>query len=246
MLELPVERLHSPQALPASWWFLRARDGARDGSSCSCSWRDVLSLRCSSWTYFTSIVVGVPCAAPPPSRSAPQPLQRPRFLHPYVRALLRLEHYYQTDCRRPSARMSALWESVQRSVCSCGLSGHSSGYASRMATCAWRRAAPRQLRGSPTHVTCMHRRTCEGELSRKMSDVSVPRCDAIGAARLGRIPGPRCGRMSKFECHELTVVVISRALTHKTLGCGGAALWGRGRDRPFRHSYTIVDTPCRF
>jgi hypothetical protein len=167
MLELPVERLHGPQALPASWWFLRARDGARDGSSCSCSWRDVLSLRCSSWTYFTSIVVGVPCAAPPPSRSAPQPLQRPRFLHPYVRALLRLEHYYQTDCRRPSARMSALWESVQRSVCSCGLSGHSSGYASRMATCAWRRAAPRKLRGSPTHVTCMYGRAGRGRCHEK-------------------------------------------------------------------------------
>ena len=41
--------------------------------------------------------------------------------------------------------------------------------------------APRQLRRSPAHVMCMDRRTCEGELSRKMYDVSVPRCDAIGA-----------------------------------------------------------------
>ena len=77
-----------------------------------------------------------------------------------------------------------------------------------------------------------------------MSDVSVPRYDAAGAARSGRIPGQQCGRSSNFELCELAVVVSSRILTHKTLDCGGAAPWGRGRERPFRNSYTIVSTPC--
>ena len=97
-----------------------------------------------------------------------------------------------------------------------------------------------------THPCHMHVWTrWAGEVSRKMSDVSVPRCDAIGVARLGRFPGQQCDRTSKLECCELTVVVSSRILTHKILGCGGAALWGRGCERPFRHSYTNVYTPCR-
>ena len=90
-----------------------------------------------------------------------------------------------------------------------------------------------------THPCHMHVWTrWAGEVSRKMSDVSVPRCDAIGVARLGRFPGQQCDRTSKLECCELTVVVSSRIHTHKILGCGGAALWGRGCERPFRHSYT--------
>jgi hypothetical protein len=97
-----------------------------------------------------------------------------------------------------------------------------------------------------THPCHMHVWTrWAGEVSRKMSDVSVPRCDAIGVARLGRFPGQQCDRTSKLECCELTVVVSSRIPTHKILGCGGAALWGRGCERPFRHSYTNVYTPCR-
>ena len=96
-----------------------------------------------------------------------------------------------------------------------------------------------------THPCHMHVWTrWAGEVSRKMSDVSVPRCDAIGVARLGRFPGQQCDRTSKLECCELTVVVSSRIHTHKILGCGGAALWGRGCERPFRHSYTNVYTPC--
>lgn len=78
----------------------------------------------------------------------------------------------------------------------------------------------------------------------KISNVYVSRCGVVGAARLRRIPGQQCGRTSKVERCELTVVVISHVFTHKTLGCGGAARWGRGRDRPFRHSYTNVYTPC--
>ena len=106
-----------------------------------------------------------------------------------------------------------------------------------LAMCARRRAAARQLRGSLTHVTGLHGRACEGAVSHKISNVVVSRCGVVGAARLRRIPGQQCGRTSKVERCELTVVVISHILTHKTLGCGGATRWGRGRDpdRPFRH-----------
>ena len=48
LLELPVERLHRPGAPPACCWMLCERDGARDGSACSYSYLDVLSLRCGS------------------------------------------------------------------------------------------------------------------------------------------------------------------------------------------------------
>ena len=65
--------------------------------------------------------------------------------------------------------------------------------------------------------------------------IAVSRYGVVGAARLRRILGQRCGRTSKVERCELTVVVFSHAFIHKTLGCGGAARWGRGRDRPFRH-----------
>ena len=97
-----------------------------------------------------------------------------------------------------------------------------------------------------THPCHMHVWTrWAGEVSRKMSDVSVPRCDAIGVARLGRFPGQQCDRTSKLECCELTVVVSSRIHTHKILGCGGAALWGRGCERPFRQfaTRTLMFTP---
>ena len=60
-------------------------------------------------------------------------------------------------------------------------------------------------------------------------------CGVVGAARLRRIPGQQCGLTSKVERSELTVVLVSHVFIHKTLGCGGAARWGRGRDRPFRH-----------
>ena len=82
----------------------------------------------------------------------------------------------------------------------------------------------------PCHV---HAWTHLCEVSRKMSDVSVPRCDAISAQPVcGRIPGQQCGRISKYEGH---------ALTHETLGRlrrRGALSGAVGRNRPFRHSYT--------
>ena len=97
-----------------------------------------------------------------------------------------------------------------------------------LAMCARRRAAARQLRGSLTHVTGLHGRACEGAVSHKISNVVVSRCGVVGAARLRRIPGQQCGRTSKVERCELTVVVISHIITHKTLGCGGATRWCRG------------------
>ena len=66
----------------------------------------------------------------------------------------------------------------------------------------------------------------------------------VGATRLGRIPGQHCGRTSKFERRELSVVVFRRVLIYKTAGYGGAVRWCRERDWPFRHSNTIVFTPC--
>ena len=81
-------------------------------------------------------------------------------------------------------------------------------------------------------------------MSCKVSDVSMPRCGAVGATRLGRIPGQHCGRTSKFERRELSVVVFRRVLIYKTAGYGGAVRWCRERDWPFRHSNTIVSTPC--
>ena len=104
-----------------------------------------------------------------------------------------------------------------------------------LAMCAQRRAAARQLRGSLTHVRGMHGRACGGAMSHKISNVAVSRCGVVGAARLRRIPGQQCGRTSKVERCELTEVLISHVLIHKTLSCGRAARWGRGRDQPFRH-----------
>ena len=86
-------------------------------------------------------------------------------------------------------------------------------------------------------------RLCGCDLPHIFRSCGVP-CGALGATRLGPIPGQHCGRTSKFECCELSVVVISRILFHKTQGCGGAGRWGRGRDQQFHHSYTIVSTPC--
>ena len=51
------------------------------------------------------------------------------------------------------------------------------------------------------------------------------------------------GLISKAECRELRIVVIHHIPTHGALGCDGAARGTRRRDRPFRHSYTNVDTP---
>ena len=82
-----------------------------------------------------------------------------------------------------------------------------------------------------------------GGVTQNVRCVGAPVRSAIGVARLGRFPGQQCDRTSKLECCELTVVVSSRIHTHKILGCGGAALWGRGCERPFRHSYTNVYTP---
>ena len=81
-------------------------------------------------------------------------------------------------------------------------------------------------------------------MSRKISKFAVSLCGVVGAARLRRIPGQQCGRTSKLERCELTVVVTSHILTHKTLSCGDTTRWGRGHDRPFLHSYTKVSTPC--
>ena len=115
-----------------------------------------------------------------------------------------------------------------------GLSGPSGDGVEWLAICAWCRAAPRQLRGSPTRISGLRGRACEDAVSRKMSDVSVSWCGDVGATRLGRIPGQHGGRMSKFERCELSVVVSSRILIYTTAGYGGAARWCCGRDRPFR------------
>ena len=161
-------------------------------------------------------------------------------MRPCGRELLGLEKYHQVDRRRPSAHMAARWESALHSACSHGLSGPSGDSVEWLAMCAWRRAAPRQLRGSPTHISGLHGRACEDAVPCKMSDVRVPQCGTVGAARLGRIPGQHCGGTSKFERRELSVVVFSRILICETAGYGGAARWCRGSDRPFRHSNTIL------
>ena len=89
----------------------------------------------------------------------------------------------------------------------------------------------------------MHGCAFEGAVSRKISKFAVSLCGVVGAARFRRIPGQQCGRTSKLERCELTVVVTSHILTHKTLSCGDTTRWGRGHDRPFLHSYTKVSTP---
>lgn len=53
------------------------------------------------------------------------------------------------------------------------------------------------------------------------------------------LPTWRNGRRS---C-ELSVDVTSHIIIQETLGSGRAGCWGRGRDRPFCHSYTKVSTP---
>ena len=136
--------------------------------------------------------------------------------------------------------MAARWESALHSMCPHGLLGPSGDSVEWLAMCTWCRATPRQLRGSPTHINGLHGCACEDTVSCKMSDVSVPRCGAVGATRLGRIPGQHCGRTSKFERRELSVVVFRRVLIYKTAGYGGAVRWCRERDWPFRHSNTIV------
>ena len=108
------------------------------------------------------------------------------------RELLSLEQHHQTDHRRPSARTAALRESAQHSACSCGRSVYGGGSAQWLATCAWCRAAPRQLRGSPTHTTGLHGCVFEDAVSRKISHIAVSRYGVVGAARLRRIPGQRC------------------------------------------------------
>ena len=74
-----------------------------------------------------------------------------------------------------------------------------------------------------------------GGVTQHVRCVGAPvRCYRRGP--FGWFAGQQCGRTSKLECCELTVAVSSRILTYKILRCGGAALWGRGRERPFRHS----------
>ena len=75
---------------------------------------------------------------------------------------------HQHGCRRSGRACSARCAHA-------GCRG-SNGYASRMATCAWRRAAPRKLRGSPTHVTCMYGRAGRGRCHAK-----CPMCRCPGA-----------------------------------------------------------------
>ena len=151
-------------------------------------------------------------------------------MRPCGRELLGLEQYYPADRRRPSARMAARWESALHSMCPHGLLGPSGDSVEWLAMCTWCRATPRQLRGSPTHTNGLHGCACEDTVSCKMSDVSVPRCGAVGATRLGRIPGQHCGRTSKFERRELSVVVFRRVLIYKTAGYGGAVRWCRERE----------------
>ena len=75
MLELPVERLQRPPALPASCWLLRERDGALDGLACSCLCLDVLSLRWGSSASILIDAAGLPLTESLASCYAPQPLQ---------------------------------------------------------------------------------------------------------------------------------------------------------------------------
>ena len=75
MLELPVERLQRPPALPASCWLLRERDGALDGLACSCLCLDVLSLRWGSSASLLIDAAGLPLTESLASCYAPQPLQ---------------------------------------------------------------------------------------------------------------------------------------------------------------------------
>ena len=51
-------------------------------------------------------------------------------------------------------------------------------------------------------------------------------------------------RASKLEYRVLCIVVIYHLHTRGSLGCDGVARGSRRRDRPFRHWYTNVDTPC--
>ena len=166
-------------------------------------------------------------------------------MRPCGRKLLGLEQYHQACRPQPSPRRRRTGRARCAWCARAATVGTAAANGPRLATSAWRQAARWQLRGTLTHISRSHGRAYVVVLSRIMSEVAVPLCGALVTTRLGRIPGQHCRRTSKFECCELSVVVIRRTLIHETLGCAGAGRWGSGRDRPFRHSYTNVYTPCR-
>ena len=78
----------------------------------------------------------------------------------------------------------------------------------------------------------------------KPLELCSPPCVPRRASRPAHFLRQCVGRASKLECCMLAIVVFHHLLTPRLVGCDGAARRSRQRDRPFRHSCTIVPTPC--
>ena len=136
---------------------------------------------------------------------------------PYDVVVLIAHTGYYGACGRDTARVSASWPNASES---------------RHLLAPWSRAA--QPPGSVLHEP-VQMRTC--------AHFSLVSC-ARAMSRLVCVQMRCVGRASKFECRELCIVVIYHVHTRGSLGYDGGAHGSPRRDRPFRHSYTIVPTPC--
>ena len=136
------------------------------------------------------------------------------------------------------------------------VSSRRGGWAHRAATSAWleRRwvgvagqgglASMRQGRAFCLYTS--HGHSCGLSVSVRGS---LPCCacllvPASCASRMALVLSRCVGRTSKMAFCELRVIVIHPIQPAYVSGGHGAALRGRPRDRPLRHSYTIVETPC--
>ena len=137
---------------------------------------------------------------------------------PYDVVVLIAHTGYYGACGRDTARVSASWPNASES---------------RHLLAPWSRAA--QPPGSVLHEP-VQMRTC--------AHFSLVSC-ARAMSRLVCVQMRCVGRASKFEYRELCIVVIYHVHTRGSLGYDGGAHGSPRRDRPFRHSYTIVPTPCK-
>ena len=125
-----------------------------------------------------------------------------------------------------------------------------------MLCCLWVQGCTEAAAGDDGFVACAHRAGIvrAGCTDKSHTDsvcvrgapieLCSPPCVPCRASRPAHFLRRCVGRASKLECCTSAVVVFYHLPTPRLVGCDDAARRRRQRDRPFRHSYTIVPTPC--
>ena len=155
-----------------------------------------------------------------------------------------LQEYLERRSEVPGAHAVDIW---------CPDAGCRTG----MLCCLWVQGCTEAAAGDDGFVACAHRAGIvrAGCTDKSHTDsvcvrgapieLCSPPCVPCRASRPAHFLRRCVGRASKLECCTSVVVVFYHLPTPRLAGCDDAARRRCQRDRPFRHSYTIVPTPCK-